>query len=67
MSWTQADVDALKQAIASGAQSVTSSDGKSVTYRPQDELMKLLTSMQDEVSASRRQPASFLAGFRRDS
>lgn len=67
MAWTQADIDKLKTAIATGAESATSSDGKSVTLRPQEELFELLRRMETEVAPSTyRQPASFVAGFKRD-
>lgn len=47
--WTQAQVDALKIAIASGARSVTH-DGKTVTYNSIDDMLKALRLMQQDVS-----------------
>lgn len=50
MAWTQADVDALKAAIASGAQSVTYPDGSAVTYRSLGQMKDVLGMMQAEVN-----------------
>lgn len=51
MAWTQADIDALKSAMKSGALTVRYSD-KSVTYRTLAEMTQLLGLMQDEVNAA---------------
>lgn len=47
--YTEADIIALKQAMKSGASSVTTSDGKSVTLRSTSENMALLAQMKREV------------------
>ena len=47
--WTQAEVDALKSAIASGVRSVTH-DGKTVTYGSVSDMLKALRLMQQDVS-----------------
>lgn len=51
MAWTQADVDKLKAAIASGAavQSIAFAD-QTFTFRSLDEMLKLLSVMQAEVN-----------------
>lgn len=53
MPFTQADVDALKAAIVAGrgARSVTFSD-QSITFHSVDEMLKLLSVMQEEVNAT---------------
>jgi hypothetical protein len=40
MAFTQDDLDSIREAIATGEKSVTFADGKSVTYRSMDELVK---------------------------
>jgi hypothetical protein len=40
MAWTQQDLDALSEAIASGATTVAY-EGKTVTYRSLDDLLRL--------------------------
>ncbi len=52
--WTQADVDALKAAVASGILTVTY-DGpprRSVTYQGLTEMRALLASMQQDVGGA---------------
>jgi hypothetical protein len=52
--WTQADVDQLKAAVASGILTVTY-DGpprRSITYQSLDAMRGLLASMQQEVAAA---------------
>jgi hypothetical protein len=53
MAWTQSDVDALKQAIADGrgARSITFGD-QSITFGSVDDMLKLLSVMQAEVTAA---------------
>lgn len=58
MAWTQTDIDNLDSAYAKGAQSVTTSDGKSVTFRSVDEYMRLRKVMQSEVAGSSVVPKS---------
>lgn len=60
MSWTQADITALKTAIGSGAQSVTYSDGSSVSYRNLNDMRTLLKMIEAEVSP----PAAPIRAFR---
>lgn len=57
MAWTQTQLDALNEAIASGVTTV-SHNGKTVTYRSLKEMMELRDRMQWELangSASRPQ------------
>lgn len=49
MAWTQADIDALKTAMAKGVQSVRYVSGE-VTYRSLDDMRKLLNDMEAEVN-----------------
>ena len=49
MSWTQADVDALKKAIAEGVRVVQRGDRR-VEYRSLDEMRQVLAMVQGEVS-----------------
>lgn len=52
--WTQADIDALKSAVASGVLSVTYSGPpqRTVTYHSLKEMRALLASMVQEVNAT---------------
>lgn len=56
MAWTQADIDALKRAIADGrgARSIAFGD-QTVTFNSPSEMLELLAVMQQEVNASTRQ------------
>jgi len=65
--WTQADIDSLKKAIASGVLTVRY-DGppaRGVTYQNLSEMRKLLAEMVREVGGGRRtRVASHSKGFR---
>lgn len=50
MAYTQADADALKAAMASGAQRVRYSDGSEVEYRSLAEMKEALSMIQAEAS-----------------
>jgi len=52
MAYTQADIDALKTAIASGAIEVRHSDGRMVRYRSLQEMENLLNIMQADLGAT---------------
>jgi hypothetical protein len=68
MAGTQAQLDALDAVIAAAALSITQPDGRSVDYPPMDELLKRRAWLVDSMrSPSRREPASIVLGFRRDS
>lgn len=59
MAFVQADIDALDAAYKRGAQSVTTSDGKSVSFRSIDEYIKLRKLLTAEVNGTSRRPASY--------
>ena len=66
MALSQADVDALKKAIASGAMRVRYADGREIQYRTQAELERALKLATDEVAAGpgiEKPSRSFLVGF----
>lgn len=52
--YTEADIVALKRAMKSGATSVTTSDGKSVSFRSLADMAALLARMEVEVYGARR-------------
>lgn len=54
MAWTQADIDALKAAMATGALSVSYAGppARSITYRSLAEMQSLLAQMQASVSGA---------------
>ena len=52
MAFTQADIDALDAAIASGELSVSTPDGRSVTYRSLDDLRKARALMLAQINKS---------------
>lgn len=51
MAWTQAEIDALKAAIATGVKSVTYTD-RTVVYHSLAEQMQALAAMEAEVNPS---------------
>lgn len=52
MALTQTDLDSINAAIASGELSIRSSDGKQVTYRSIDELLKARQLAIDDIAAA---------------
>lgn len=52
MAWTQADLTAIDQKIASGVRSVTFSDNRQVTYRTMDEMLKARALIVEQVAAT---------------
>ncbi|WP_086932205.1 phage head-tail joining protein [Agarilytica rhodophyticola] len=58
MAVTQADIDALKKAIYSGATKVSYRD-RSVDYRSLSEMKQTLADMQREISGGKREPYKF--------
>lgn len=52
MAFTQTDIDALKEAIGSGALKVRYADGREVQYRSLAEMREILRMMSDDVSGS---------------
>lgn len=51
MAWTQAQADALREAVATGATTVTI-DGKTVTYRSLKDMLRLLQVIENSLSPS---------------
>ena len=68
MSYTSADRDALKAAIASGARRVkfgAGPDSREVEYRSLDDMKRVLADMDAELDPSSRPPrSSFVAHYR---
>lgn len=62
-SWTQADLDALEQAIATGATRV-SYDGKSIDYGSLDRMLRVRDLIRRELGVDRG-PRTTLARFTR--
>jgi hypothetical protein len=52
MAWSQADVDALDQALKAGAKRVRFSDQREVEYHSLDEMLKLREAMVAVVASS---------------
>lgn len=50
MAWTEADKDALKAAIATGAREVQYSDGSRIAYRTLKEMKETLGMMEKDIS-----------------
>jgi hypothetical protein len=66
--WTQADIDTLKAAVASGVLSVEYSGppARRITYQSLESMQKLLAQMVTEVqAASGARPSYKLAAFRK--
>ncbi|PQO23085.1 hypothetical protein C2I36_09455 [Rhodobacteraceae bacterium WD3A24] len=67
--FTQADLDALKRAYASGVRSVTYADGKSVTYASTEEMWRTIRRIEDDLaraSSTGKRPVAGFATTRRD-
>ena len=68
MAWTQADLDALKEAYATGTLLVRMPDGREVRYPSGDDLLRRIRIIEaDLVAAAAGQPAPVgrFATFRR--
>jgi hypothetical protein len=61
MAYSQTQIDAIESALATGALTVTFSDGNSVTYRSVRELERTLAMMKKSVSGS--QTTTFTPSF----
>jgi hypothetical protein len=59
MAYTQADLDALKEAMKTGVRSVTYPDGRMITYRSMAEMKEAYRMIADEVVA--RSPSVMIA------
>ncbi|GLK71703.1 hypothetical protein KHC23_13010 [Ancylobacter dichloromethanicus] len=68
MAFTQADVDKLKKAMATGVKSLTYSDGKKAEYHSLSEMTAWLRQMEAEVAKASgvRAPRSVLLEQSRD-
>jgi hypothetical protein len=64
MAFTQAQLDAIENAIASGTLSVSFPDGKSVTYRSLAELITARDMMKNSISGTTTR--STLASFTKE-
>lgn len=65
MAWSQADIDALKAAMAKGTKRVRYQAGE-VEYQSVDDMRKLLADMERDVNPStsvRRTVGRFVSGF----
>jgi roadblock/LC7 domain-containing protein len=60
VAFTQAQLNALDRAIAAGVLTVTTSDGKSVTYQSMDELLKVRSAVAAALGGPRRKKVSYL-------
>lgn len=67
MAWSQADIDALKAAIATGVATVSYSGppSRSVTYQSTDAMLQALAVMQQEVNGAAGTPAYRLGATRK--
>lgn len=50
--WTQADLDQVQQALATGQKSVTFADGRKLEYQTSGDLIKLRNQIKAEIAAS---------------
>lgn len=66
MAWTQAQLEAIRQAYASGVTRVTY-EGKSTEYRSLAEMREIISGIEGELAsqAGRRRPVAGFATFRR--
>lgn len=64
--FTQAQLDAIKRAYATGVTRVTY-DGKTTEYRSLDEMHRIITTIEADVAAQagRKKPIAGYASFRR--
>lgn len=60
MAWTQADLDALDEAIASGATSVKHGD-KTVSYQSIDQMLKARDRIARAIASPRRPVCGFVS------
>jgi hypothetical protein len=66
MAFTQAQLDALENSIATGSLSCEF-DGKRVNYRSLDEMMRIRSTIQEALGLNARKSRFSLAGFTKDS
>ena len=65
MGWTQAEYDALKKAVATGASEVEFHDGRKVKFRTLKQMRSLLAEIGAELGAQARKPNRTKASFNR--
>lgn len=67
MAYTSADLAILERAVASGVMRVRYSDGKEVTYRSTDELLRAIAVVKAQIAQAAGSPRtmSALASFTR--
>ena len=67
MAYTSDDLVTLERAVASGVMRVRYSDGKEVTYRSTDELMRVIAAVKGQIAQAAGAPRtmSALASFTR--
>lgn len=66
MAYTQAQIDTLRAAIATGALTVRNANGEFVTYRSLAEMQTVLGRMEADVAGPlRRRASGFYPAFRR--
>lgn len=61
MAWTEADRDALREAIALGASKVRYADGREVTFRSLDDMRSILEQIEAELAGIRPSRTSVIA------
>lgn len=69
MGWTQADIDALKKAMKTGARRVEYGSGETrriVEYRSLAEMKQILADMEEEVAGPLAPPRTAITQFSRD-
>lgn len=64
ITWTQADIDTIRTAIAQGAmlQSLTTASGETYSFRSMDDMLKLLAVMEASVNGGRTRYAATSKG-----
>lgn len=65
MSWTQADLDAINQAMATGAMEVRFADGRLVKYRSLAEMRSIRDEIASAIGAVPESPRTTYASFSR--
>lgn len=63
MAWTQADLDALKEAYAAGTLRVRMPDGREVMYPSGDDLLRRIRTVEAELAAGTSGQAAPVARF----
>lgn len=61
MAYTAADLETLERAVATGVMRVRYSDGKEVTYRTTDELLRAIGVVKGEIARAAGAPRTMAA------